>query len=194
MFSIVEFNKNIDLTEFYKQCNLKGFYNNCNEDVLHNNMIHFNDFKVFLLYFNDRCIGSVGLHSLEELGILGDNAYRIAVRTCILSHLIDGNRLLKVQNYSKAPMNHYASQFLITACINYASGKPMYISTNDSKVGAQNKVHRTWAKIMNQQGYISDPIDLEYRGKIQSFWKLNEEFYMKNLRENIWLEAKFLLG
>lgn len=193
MFSIKEYNDKLDLTEFYKQAQLKGYTNNSNQDVLYDNMKHFEDYNVWLLYWKDKAVGSVGVHTLEELNILGDNAYRIGVRTCMLSHLIDGPKALLVQNYRRAPMNHYTSQFLLPMCIKYCGAdKPLYISTNDNEAGAQIKVHRTWATIMNKLGYLEDPIELDYRNNFQNFWKLNTEFYLQNWKNNLWKEAEFL--
>ena len=193
MFSIKEFSEDLDLTKFYKTAEERGYYNNCNQTVLHDNMKHLNDYKTYLLYWSKTVVGSVCLHSLEELNILGDNAYRIGVRTCMLSHLIDGPKALLVQNYRRAPMNHYTSQFLLPMCIKYCGAdKPLYISTNDNEAGSQLKVHRTWATIMNKLGYLDDPIELDYRNNFQNFWKLNTEFYLQNWKNNLWKEAEFL--
>lgn len=194
MFSIKEFSENLDLTDFYKNAEAKGYYNNCNQEVLIDNMRHFNDYKVWLLYWKDKCVGSVGVHSLEELGILGKNAYRIAVRTCLLQDQLEGERSHRVHNYRHKPMNHAASQMLIPMCIKYCGyNTPMYVSTNNSKDGIQYKVNRTWASIMHNQNYLEDAVELDYRNQFQNFWKLRPHYYVEKLREHIWPEAEFIL-
>ena len=53
MFSVKEFSEQLDLTEFYKTAKERGYYNNCNQTVLHDNMKHLNDYKTFLLYYEE---------------------------------------------------------------------------------------------------------------------------------------------
>jgi hypothetical protein len=81
---------------------------------------------------------------------------------------------------------------MLTPVCMYAVGldKPQYISTNTNEVGSQSKVHRIWSKIMHDQGYLKDPIELEYKGSFQTFWRVDVEFYLKKLNENIWPETK----
>jgi hypothetical protein len=69
----------------------------------------------------------------------------------------------------------------------------MYISTNESSIGSQHKVHRTWTKIMKHLNFVEDPIELEYRNSFQTFWKLKQENYLAKLKENQWPEARLAL-
>ena len=182
---------NQDLTQFYKDAEVKGFYNNSSKEMLLDYIEKYNDTQMFLLYWNDRVVGTSVCHSLKELGILGKNAYRISARTCIINNYIGGTRAHSVHNYRHSPMNHWTSQMLTPVCM-YAVGldKPQYISTNTNEVGSQSKVHRIWSKIMHDQGYLKDPIELEYKGSFQTFWRVDVEFYLKKLNENIWPETK----
>lgn len=194
MFSIKEFSDQIDLTDFYSKAYEKGYYNNCNQTVLHDNMQHFNDYKTFLLYWDDVVVGSVCLHSLEELNILGENAYRIGARTCVFNELIGGAQKHKVHNYNHRPLNHATAHILLPMCIKYCGlDTPMYISTNNSKIGSQIKVSRVWAKVMSRHGYIYDPVELDYRNNFQTFWKVNAKKWIDDLKEEVWPEAKFIV-
>ena len=194
MFSIKEFSEDLDLTDFYNLAEKKQYYNNCNQEVLHDNMKHLNDYKTYLLYLNDVVVGSVCLHSLEELNILGDNAYRIGVRTCSFPEFLTGDRSHKVHNYNDKPLNHLTAHILLPMCIKYCGvDTPMYISTNNNQIGSQVKVTRVWAKVMSRHGYIYDPIELDYRNNFQVFWKVNAKKWIDDLKGEVWPEAKFIL-
>jgi hypothetical protein len=193
-YNLEIYNGSQDLTEFFRGAAERGFYNNSSKEMLIDYIKKYEDSTLFLLYYKDKIIGTSVSHSLKELGILGKDAYRIAARTCILNNQIGGERAHAVHNYRHSPMNHWTSQILTPACMYYVGlDTPMYISTNTNTVGSQNKVHRTWTKIMNNQGYLKDPIDLEYKGSFQTFWKVDVKFYLKKLEENIWPETKEIL-
>lgn len=194
MFSIKEFSEDLDLTSFYKTAKERGYYNNCNQEVLHDNMKHLDDYKTYLLYWDKTIVGSVCLHSLEELNILGDNAYRVGARTCLFPDLIGGVRKFGMQNYSSNPFSHYTTQLLFPACIKYCGiNAPMYVSTNENETGTQIKVHRIWTKVMHRLGYLIDPVELDYRNNFQTFWKINTQKWINDLRTHVWPEAKFVL-
>jgi len=194
MFSIKEFSEDLDLREFYKQAEQHGYYNNCNQEVLHDNMKHLKDYKTYILYWEDTAVGSVCLHSLEELNILDENAYRVGARTCILRHLIGGEHKFGMQNYNNNPFSHYTTQLLFPVCIKYCGiNTPIYVSTNENEVGTQIKVHRIWTKVMHRWGYLENPIELDYRNNFQSFWKINSEKWITDLKQHVWPEAEFIL-
>jgi hypothetical protein len=90
-------------------------------------------------------------------------------------------------------MNHWTSQMLTPICLAYTIDKPVYITTNTSEIGSQNKVHRIWSKIMHEQGYLTNPLEFEYKGLFQTFWKVDVKHYLKKLKENQWPEARLAL-
>ena len=194
MYKFEIYNGSQDLTDFFEGAEAKGFYNNSSKEMLIDYIAKYEDSTLHLLYFKDRIVGTSVSHSLKELGILGKNAYRIAARTCVLNDRIDGERAHAVHNYRHSPMNHWTSQMLTPVCMYHVGlDKPMYISTNTNEVGSQSKVHRIWSSIMHKQGYLKDPIELEYRGLFQTFWRVDVEFYLNKLNENIWPETLDIL-
>ena len=194
MYRFEIYNGSQDLTDFFAGAEAKGFYNNSSKEMLIDYIAKYEDSTLHLLYYKDRIVGTSVSHSLKELGILGKNAYRIAARTCVLNDRIDGERAHTVHNYRHSPMNHWTSQMLTPVCMYHVGlDKPMYISTNTNEVGSQSKVHRIWSTIMHNQGYLKDPIELEYRGLFQTFWRVDVEFYLKKLGENIWPETLDIL-
>jgi len=185
------YNGTQDLTDFYKGAAAKGFYNNHNKTVLIDYINKHENANLFLLYYGDNIVGTSVSHSLQQLGILGKNAHRISARTCVLNDIVDGERAHAVHNYRHSPMYHWTSQMLTPVCMHYVGlENPQYISTNTLETGSQSKVHRIWSKIMHNQGYLKDPIELEYKGTFQTFWKVDVDFYMKKLEENMWPETK----
>lgn len=182
MYRIEKYNCTQDLTDFFKIAESRGFYNNSSKDALYNNLTHFNDYAVHLLYYNETCVGNVSTHSLEELNILGVNAYRIAARTCLLPH----DNISRI--YTKKQIVEHqgpAPQILIPTSIEYAGrNNNLYISSNKSSVGTQKLVHEFYCPLLNKTGVLCDPIDLEYRGSIQSFWKMNVDVFYNQLKQN----------
>lgn len=191
MYKLDIYNGTQDLTNFYAGAEAKGFYNNHNKTVLIDYIDNHEDATLFLLYYKDNVVGTSVSHSLQQLGILGKDAYRISARTCVINDLVDGERAHAVHNYRHSPMNHWTSQMLTPVCMHYVGiDKPQYISTNTLETGSQSRVHTIWSKIMHDQGYLTDPIELEYKGAFQTFWKVDTKFYMKKLNENMWPETK----
>lgn len=181
-----------NMEDFYAEAIKKEFYNNSNTNILFEtlNNADNNDTVLHLLYYKERIVGTVVTHNLKELGILGKDAYRIASRTCVLTHLIDdwkpGMKL-----FSWLTWNHPTAQFLIPACIKTVGrDKPMYISTHNGGIGKQNAVHKLWSKAQIQAGILTDSVELEYKGHIQTFWKFDVERFTEILSEKRWPEAQ----
>ena len=81
MYKIVPWSEELDLTKFYTIANAKGFSNNASQKMLVDSLAKEKEWNVWILYYNDNAVGSVAAHSFPEMG---DNAYRIAARTCQL--------------------------------------------------------------------------------------------------------------
>jgi hypothetical protein len=194
MWLVEKYNGTQDLTDFFIEAEKKRFFNNSNADMLLNYIEKQEDSALFLLYNNDRIVGTAISHSLKELGILGVNAYRIAARICVLSNLIEGKRnhnSLRNLRGAPRPHDHPSAQFLIPACIEHCGrDKPLYISTHASKVAKQAAVHRYWAPEWRKQGFLEEPIELEYRGTFQSFWKFKVDNFYKEMEDERWPEAE----
>jgi hypothetical protein len=62
----------------------------------------------------------------------------------------------------------------------------MYISTHTGGVGKQNAVHRVWTKAQVNAGILTDPIELEYKGSFQTFWKLDVDKFEEIINANKW--------
>lgn len=193
MYKIVPYSDSLDLEEFYSMATNRGFYNNNSKQVLVDTFSHCDRYQTWILYYNNRAVGSVSAHSLEELGILG-NSYRIGARLCSFDHLIGDRKTLRTRNTVLVNHQSLTSQFLVPICIEWAGrNKDLYLSTNENKVGTQRLVHQIACPVWKKIGILEDPIDLEYRNTIQSFWKVNVSEFYKQLKKYQWLDAKLAL-
>jgi hypothetical protein len=194
MFYIQEYNENLDLSEYYRLANERGFYNNNSREKLIDTWLHMERWQVWILYYNKTIVGSIAAHSLEELGILGD-AYRIAARTCTFDDLTGQRKTLRTANTIIAKHQNLTAQLLLPLCIEWAGkDKNLYISSNENDTGTQKYVHRLYCPGLRKIGILEEPIELEYRSAIQSFWKLNVKEFYSQMETQWWPESRAALN
>lgn len=176
MYSMVEWSPDLDLTDFYKLAAKKGFVNNNSQSTMINCFENEEQFQAWILYYNQKAVGSVASHSLPEIG---NSAFRICVRTCVLTELLpdQGLRTLRVITEHNNP----TAQFFIPACIEWAGrDKELYVSSNNSEHASQRLVHNIYFPALAKTGVFTKHIEMEYRGHLQTFWKLNvNRFYQQ---------------
>lgn len=193
MFKIKEYSNNLDLDDFYKTAHQRGFYNNDSKEKVIDTWQHMERWQVWFLYYNDIIVGSIAAHSLEELGVLGD-AYRIAARTCTFDDLTGQRKSLRTANTIIARHQNLTAQLLLPLCVEWAGkDKDLYISSNENDTGTQKYVHRLYCPGLRKVGVLEDPIELEYRGAIQSFWRMNVPVFYNQMEELWWPEARAAL-
>lgn len=193
MFKIVEYNDNLDLSQYYKNANDRGFYNNNSKKTVIDTWQHMDRWQVWFLYYNDIIVGSIAAHSLEELGVLGD-AYRIAARTCTFDDLTGQRKSLRTANTIIARHQNLTAQLLLPLCIEWAGrDKDLYISSNENDTGTQKYVHRLYCPGLRKSNVLEEPIELEYRGAIQSFWRMNVSEFYRQMQIQWWEESKLAL-
>jgi hypothetical protein len=191
-YRIEVYNGEQDLSNFFLGAAERGFYNNSSKEMLIDYIAKYEDSTLFLLYYKNDIVGTSVSHSLKELGILGKDAYRIAARTCLLPH--ESITRIYTPNQIKTHQGP-APQMLIPVCIEYiGKDKPMYISSNENETGSQQMVHRLYCPLMRKIGILEDPIELEYKGTFQSFWKVNVEEYYRQLEQYSWAESRDVLS
>jgi hypothetical protein len=178
-YKLVKWSQDLDLEAFYNNAKLRGFENNSNQQSLVDCFSKEAHAQVWILYDNDRAIGSVAAHSLDIL----PNAYRICARTCVLT---DQTHLSHLRSLNKTIKQHQniTAQYFIPACIEWAGrDKQLYISTNESSVGSQRAVHTVYCPALESTGVLSKDYVLQYRGHEQTFWRLNVEEFYKQLEQ-----------
>lgn len=182
-FKIVPWSEDLDLQEFYTTAAVKGFANNSTQRMLVDSLSTEQKWCVWILYYNNEAVGSVAAHSFPEMG---DNAYRIAVRTCVFTDKLPLTAL-RTRNQI-VTHQHATSQFLIPVCIEWApKGSRLFITSNESSVGTQRLVHRIFGPAMEATGQARRVTEIEYRGTRQTVWQLYPaKFYEELNKYNRW--------
>lgn len=176
-FKMIPWSESLELTEFYNTAKEKGFYNNSSRHMLVDCFLTERESQTWILYYNDDPIGSVACHSLD---ILESNAYRICARTCVFT---DKYKKLSIRTRKNIQEHqHITAQFFIPTCIDWAgASNNLYISTNALDTGSQRLVHKIYCPALEETGTLKRACDVEYRGTIQTFWKLNVSTFYDQL-------------
>jgi len=178
MYSLVEWTPDLDLTEFYAEAGRRGFINNASQFSMVERIQRESEWAVWILYYNDKAVGSVAAHSLPELG---PNAYRICTRTCVFTDMTP-HRQLRALKYTCQQHQNITAQFYIPACIEWAGTEAdLYISSHPSDVGTQRLVHNIYCPALVETGALERTCELDYRGHTQTFWRLNISTFLKQL-------------
>jgi hypothetical protein len=171
MYKIIPWNETLDLTEFYKEADRRGFVNNASQKAMIDCFKNEQGWQVWILYYNDTAVGSVAAHSIDE-------GYRICTRTCAFTDLMPATALRTREGITGH--QHVTAQFFMPACIEWAK-EPMYITTHPSDVGTQRLVHTIWGPSLEKTGVLTRAFEKDYRGHLQTFWKLNTDVFLEQL-------------
>lgn len=178
-YKLVPWSENLDLTEFYAEAGRRGFTNNESQFAMVERIQREREWATWILYHNDKPVGSAGAHSLECLPY----AYRICTRTCVFTDQLEGpyGNALRTKSVITGHQNPTA-QFFIPACIEWAGrDKDLYITTNVSEVASQRRVNDIFAPLLQKTGVLTLEHVMEYRGHLQNFWKLNVPLFLEQL-------------
>jgi hypothetical protein len=171
MFEVKKWTPDLDLTDFYADAQARGFSNNASKQMLVDSIAREKEWCVWILYHSGVAVGSVGAHSFPEMG---NNAYRIAVRTCVFTDKLAGayGNALRTKSVITENQNPTA-QFLIPTCIEWCpQDSKLYITSNNSSIGTQRRVHTIFGPLMEQHGMMRRVKEIEYRGHVQTVWEL----------------------
>lgn len=177
---MIEWSEDLDLTDFYRMATERGFVNNSSQKQMIDCFKKERDFKAFILYKDTIACGSVVYHSLPELG---EKSYRICARTASFSEFMPNFGLLTKKRMIHQ-LQHITTQIYIPKQIEcLGRDKDLFISSNNSPEASQRIVHNTWCPEMERIGLLSKHCELEYRGHLQTFWKLNVDKFLSELEK-----------
>ncbi|MDA7834190.1 hypothetical protein N9A25_00145 [bacterium] len=180
MYKIVPWTENLDLRDFYESAKQRGFENNSSQHMLVDCFHNEREWNTWILYYNNEAVGSVAAHSFDEMG---ENCYRIAARTCVLTDKLPEGKTLRTRNQI-VTHQHATSQFLIPVCIEWAGrDNKLFITSNNLEGGSQRIVHNVYFPAMTKTGQAEHICDMQYRGTMQSVWKLNVERFYEELNK-----------
>lgn len=179
MYKLIRWTPELDLTDFYLEAGKRGFDNNSNQKMLVDSLSKETRWAVWILYQGDRAVGSVGAHSLPEFGT---NAYRICARTCTFAEARPRHGLITTRKLIEQHQN-LTAQYFIPANIEWCGvDSDMYISSHPSTVGTQRIVHNVYCPTLEKIGTLSNAGSVFYRGHEQTFWKLNTQVFLNQLK------------
>lgn len=177
MYKIVPWTEDLDLSEFYAEAEHRGFANNANQRVMVDCFRNEPKWAVWILYQNNKAIGSVAAHSFTAMG---PNAFRVLARTCTfgtarpISGLITPKKLI-------AEHQNLTDQFLLPTCINWAKGD-LYATSNESTVASQRLVHRHYFPTLAKIGIVERIKEMNYRNTNQTIWRIYPDKFLANLK------------
>jgi len=179
MFKVVPWSSDLELSQFYNDAAQRGFINNSSEEQMINCLKDEQRWNTWIVYFRGRAVASSGAHSLGFMP-----GYRICARTCVLTDLIGINISLARKTITKHQM--ITPQIFMPTAIEWAGkGEDIYITTHDTDVAGHKKVHTTYMPMLEKQGTFTRYADIEYRGKLQTFWRVNVDVLYQQLEDNV---------
>jgi hypothetical protein len=179
MHSLVPWSEDLDLSDFYAEAERRGFTNNSSQKVMVDCFRNETRWAVWILYFKDTAVGSVAAHTLDGLG------YRICARTCAFTDKMPIDHLRTREGITTH--QNVTAQFFIPQCVEWVGEHDMYITTHPSEVGTQRLVHTVWGPSLSATGCLEQAFNKEYRGHVQTFWKLNKQVFLEQLnKEKRW--------
>lgn len=183
MFRVIPWSEDLDLEDFYRSAQSRGFKNNASQKALIDCFRNEREKQVWILYLDEEAIGSVAAHSFDD--VMGSGSYRIAARTCVFTDRIIGayGKALRTKSVITENQNPTA-QFLIPTCIEWApKGSRLFITSNQSEVGTQRRVHNIFGPLMQREGMMKKIKDVEYRGHLQTVWELFPDVFYEKLNK-----------
>jgi len=177
MFKLIDYSADLNLESFYQNAKFRGYENNSTRSIMIDSFKKEEDFKLWILYYNNIAVGSTATHSLD----IFPNSYRICVRTCVFTDLLPSHHTLRTLNNIREHQ-HITAQFFMPACVNYCPIEAdLYITSHLSNVASQRLVHEIFCPVLEQQGCLKKAHEVEYRGHLQTFWKLDKFKFMQQL-------------
>jgi hypothetical protein len=178
MHKVIEWTPSLDLTEFYSEAARRGFVNNSSQKAMIDCFRNEKEWSAWILYDNDRAIGSVAAHSFD--GVMGPNSYRILTRVCTFAESRPSKGLITPKRLIAEHQN-LTDQFLLPQCIKWAGHGNMYATSNTSKEASQRLVHSYYFPTLEKLGIVTKIKEAHYRNTDQTVWQIHPDKFLENL-------------
>jgi hypothetical protein len=179
MYKIKRWTEDLDLTDFYAEADQRGFANNASQTVMIDCFRNESEWSAWMLYQDDKAVGSVVAHSFPEMG---EDAYRVLARTCTFGEARPNGGLITPKRLIAEHQN-LTDQFLLPACLEWTKGKRVFATSNESTVASQSLVHRHYFPTLEKTGVVDKVKEVEYRGHLQTVWKINTDVFYQQLEK-----------
>ena len=158
--------KTSSLYDYVKQCELLGFKNNKTLKAMKWDWCLEQGGMWHATYDNETILSITGIHPFKD-------GYRALFR---------GAQLFprKVKGLNRYQMQSWGIYAHLPLQIEYASDKPLYITTNakNDESGRMNRIHNSFAQ-MAKGGMVDYISDQQIYHTKQSIWKLNNDKYFE---------------
>jgi hypothetical protein len=179
MHEVIKWTAELDLTAFYAETTRRGFINNSSQKAMVDCFQHEHDYAVWMLYENNRAIGSVAAHSFDR--VMGPGSYRVLTRVCTFAESRKDKGLITPKRLVAEHQN-LTDQFLLPTCINWVNGRGnMYATSNASIVASQRLVHSYYFPTLAKLGIVEKIKDVYYRHTEQTVWQIHPDKFLENL-------------
>jgi len=180
MYNLVEWSPELDLTDFYNEASRRGFVNNSSQKAMIDCFNNEQEWMVWILYENNRAIGSVAAHSFNDVMPEG---YRILTRVCTFAEARKDKGLITPKRLIAEHQN-LTDQFLLPKCIEWVAGRGrMFATSNASKEASQRLVHSYYFPTLAKLGIVEKIKDVHYRHTDQTVWEIHADKFFENLEK-----------
>lgn len=178
---MIQWSPKLDLEKFYQEAADRGFLNNSSQERMIDTFRREKEWNVWILYENERAVGSVAAHSFDE--VMGPNTYRILTRVCTFGEARPHHGLVKPHRLIAEHQN-LTDQFLLPVCLEWVAGRGrVFASSNDSKVASQRLVHKYYFPILEKKGISKRVKEVYYRNTKQTVWEIFADPFWKSLSQ-----------
>lgn len=178
MFELKQWSEELDLTNFYEEAARRGFVNNSNQKAMIDCFKNERDWNAWILYENERAVGSVAAHSFDDVMSGG---YRILTRVCTFAESRKGKGLITPKRLVAEHQN-LTDQFLLPQCIEWVNNRgPMFATSNTSSEASQRLVHSYYFPTLAKLGIVTNVKDIHYRHTDQTVWEIHADKFYANL-------------
>lgn len=179
MHKLIPWSEDLDLSDFYAEASRRGFVNNSSQKAMIDCFRNEREWNAWILYDNDRAVGSVAAHSFDDI-IPG--GYRILTRVCTFAESRPMKGLIKAHRLCAEHQN-LNDQFLLPQCIEWVDRKgPMYATSNSSKEASQRLVHTIYFPTLEKAKIVTRIGDIYYRNTHQTLWQIHPDKFLDNLK------------
>jgi hypothetical protein len=178
MYKIVPWSEDLDLTEFYAEAEQRGFANNATQKVMIDCFRKESTWAGWILYQDDKAVGSVVAHSFPEMG---KDAYRVLARTCTFGTARQNGGLITPKRLIAEHQN-LTDQFLLPTCIEWTPPwSDLYATSNEGAAASQRLVHKHYFPTLEKLGIVERVKEMTYRNTDQTVWKIRADKFLENL-------------
>lgn len=177
MYKIVPWSEELDLTKFYAEAEQRGFANNASQKVMIDCFRNESEWAAWILYQDDKAVGSVAAHSFNEMG---KNCYRILARTCTFGDARPNGGLITPKRLIAEHQN-LTDQFLLPVCLDWTGSNRVFATSNESQVASQRLVHRHYFPTLEKLGIVKRIGNIVYRSTEQTVWEIYPNTFLENL-------------